>query len=137
VRLIGRIGKLKYLKGKTLFMQNAKLANKHRFVQSGANLFQRMGTSGLSLGATDFLISGGERKLDPLFFKRTKEEGKTGRELAAARLSNKIKFGKEGFMIGAGFPLIGPIFGGAVRTLACIKWWNKKFKGPYIFTFNC
>ena len=43
-KIIGNIGKLKYLKGKTLFMQNAKLANKHRFVQSGANLFQRMGT---------------------------------------------------------------------------------------------
>ena len=116
-KIIGNIGKLKFFKGKTLFMQNAKLANKHRFVQSGANLAQRMGTGALSLGATDFLISGGERKLDPIFFKRTKEEGKTGKELAAARLSNKIKYGKEGAIIGAGFPLIGPIFGGAVRTL--------------------
>ena len=43
-KIIGNIGKLKHLKGKTLFMQNAKLANKHRFVQSGANLAQRMGT---------------------------------------------------------------------------------------------
>ena len=81
------------------------------------SLAQRMGTRALSLGATDFLISGGERKLDPIFFKRTKEAGKTGRELAAARLSNKIKYGKEGMIIGGGFPLIGPIFGGAVRTL--------------------
>jgi len=116
-KIIGNIGKLKHLKGKTLFMQNAKLASKHRFIQSGASLVQRLGTSGLSLGATDFLISGGERKLDPIFFKRTKEAGKTGKELAAARLSNKIKYGKEGAIIGAGFPLIGPIFGGAVRTL--------------------
>ena len=116
-KIIGNIGKLKYLKGKTLFMQNAKLANKHRFIQSGANLAQRMGTGALSLGATDFLISSGERKLNPIFFQRTKEEGKTGKELAAARLSNKIKFGAEGAIIGAGFPLIGPIFGGAVKTL--------------------
>jgi hypothetical protein len=116
-KIIGNIGKLKHLKGKTLFMQNAKLANKHRFIQSGASLAQRMGTGALSLGATDFLISGGERKLDPIFYQRTNEEGKTGRELAAARLSNKIKFGKEGFMIGAGFPLIGPVAGGLVRTL--------------------
>jgi len=108
---------VKWFKGRTLFMNNAKLANKHRFIQSGASLAQRMGTGALSLGATDFLISGGERKLDPMFFKRTKEEGKTGRELAAARLSNKIKYGKEGFMIGLGFPLIGVAFGGAVRTL--------------------
>ena len=116
-KIIGNIGKLKYLKGKTLFMQNAKLANKHRFIQSGASLAQRLGTSGLSLGATDFLISGGERKLDPLFFKRTKEEGKTGKELAAARLSNKIKYGKEGLILGAGFPLIGPALGLGVKTL--------------------
>ena len=58
-KIIGNIGKLKYLKGRTLFMQNAKLANKHRFIQSGASLAQRMGTGALSLGATDFLISGG------------------------------------------------------------------------------
>jgi len=117
-KIIGNIpNAIKFLKGRTLFMQNAKLANKHRLIQYGAGLAQRMGTGALSLGATDFLISGGERKLDPIFFERTKEEGKTGRELAAARLSNKIKFGKEGAMIGAGFPLIGPIFGGAVRTL--------------------
>jgi hypothetical protein len=116
-KIIGNIGKLKYLKGKTLFMQNAKLANKHRFVQSGTSLAQRLGTSGLSLGATDFLISGGERKLDPLFFKRTKEEGKTGKELAAARLANKIKYGKEGAILGLGFPLIGPVLGLGVKTL--------------------
>ncbi len=116
-KIIGRIGKLKYLKGKTLFMQNAKLANKHRFIQSGASLAQRLGTSGLSLGATDFLISGGERKLDPLFYARTKEEGKTGKELAAARLSNKIKYGKEGAILGLGFPLIGPALGLGVKTL--------------------
>ena len=108
---------VKWFKGRTLFMKNAKLANKHRHIQSGANLAQRMGTGALSLGATDFLVSGGERKLDPIFFKRTKEEGKTGKELAAARLSNKIKYGKEGMIIGAGFPLIGVAFSGAVKTL--------------------
>ena len=108
---------IKWFKNRTLFMNNAKLANRHRFIQSGASLAQRLGTSGLSLGATDFLISGGERKLDPLFFERTKEEGKTGKELAAARLANKIKYGKEGLIIGAGFPLIGPVLGLGVKTL--------------------
>jgi len=116
-KLIRGIGKLKYFRGKTFFMQNAKLADKHRLIRSGANLAQRMGTGALSLGATDFLISGGERKLDPIFFQRTKEEGKTGKELAAARLSNKIKYGKEGAMIGAGFPLIGTAFGLGVKAL--------------------
>jgi fructose 1,6-bisphosphatase len=98
-------------------MRNANLVNKNRFIQYGANIAQRSGTGALSLGATDFLISGKERKLDPIFFARTKEEGKTGKELAAARLANKIKFAKEGALIGAGFPLIGAVAGGAVRTL--------------------
>ena len=108
---------IKWFKGRTLFMNNAKLANKHRLIQSGASLAQRMGTGALSLGATDFLISGGERRLDPIFYERTKEEGKTGKELAAARLANKIKFGKEGALIGLGFPLIGAGLGLGVRGI--------------------
>ncbi len=75
-------------------MRNSKLVNKNRFIQSGANIAQRMGTGALSLGATDFIFSGKER-LDPIFLERTNEEGKTGRELAAARFANKIKFGKK------------------------------------------
>ena len=108
---------IKWFKGRTLFMNNAKLANRHRLIQSGASLAQRMGTGALSLGATDFVTSGGERKLDPIFFKRTKEEGKTGKELAAARLANKIKYGKEGALIGLGFPLIGAGLGLGVRGI--------------------
>ena len=108
---------IKWFRGRTLFMNNAKLANRHRLIQSGAGLAQRMGTGALSLGATDFVISGGERKLDPMFFKRTKEEGKTGKELAAARLANKIKYGKEGTLIGLGFPLIGAGLGLGVRGI--------------------
>jgi hypothetical protein len=116
-KLIRGIGKLKPFVGRTAGMRNANLLNKNRFIQYGANIAQRSGTGALSLGATDFLISGKERKLDPIFFARTNEEGKTGKELAAARLANKIKFAKEGALIGAGFPLIGAVAGGAVRTL--------------------
>jgi hypothetical protein len=108
---------IKWLKGRTFFMNNAKLANRHRLIQSGASLAQRMGTGALSLGATDFIISGGERRLDPIFYERTKEEGKTGKELAAARLANKIKYGKEGALIGLGFPLIGAGLGLGVRGI--------------------
>ena len=116
--IIGNIPRaIKWFKGRTFFQNNVKLANKHRLIQYGSGLAQRMGTSALSLGATDFLISGGERKIDPIFFERTNEKGKTGKELAAARLANKIKFGKEGLMIGGGFPLIGPMLGLGVRTL--------------------
>ena len=115
-KLIANIGKLKPFVGKTLGMRNSKLVNKNRFIQSGANIAQRMGTGALSLGATDFIASGKER-LDPIFLEKTEEEGKTGRELAAARFANKIKFGAEGALIGAGFPLLGVAAGGAVRGI--------------------
>jgi len=35
------------------------------------------------------------------------EEGLSGRELATARLVNKLKFGQEGAIIGGGIPLVG------------------------------
>ena len=53
-KIIGNIGKLKYLKNKTLFMQNAKLANKHRLIKATAGLAQRMGTGALSLEQQTF-----------------------------------------------------------------------------------
>ena len=115
-KIIGNIGKLKPFVGRTIGMRNAKLVNKNRFIQSGANLAQRMGTGALSLGATDLIFSGKER-IDPIFLERTSEEGKTGRELAAARFANKIKFGKEGALVGGLFPLIGTAAGGAVRGI--------------------
>jgi hypothetical protein len=115
-KLIRNIGKLKPFVGKTMGMKNSKLVNKNRFIQSGANIAQRMGTGALALGATDFIASGKER-LDPMFLEKTNEEGKSGRELAAARFANKIKFGTEGALIGAGFPLIGVAGMGAVKGI--------------------
>ena len=75
-----------------------------------------MGTGALALGATDFIASGKER-MDPMFLERTNEEGKSGRELAAARFANKIKFGAEGALIGGLFPLLGVAAGGAVKGI--------------------
>jgi hypothetical protein len=60
--IIGNIGKLRPFVGRTAGMRNANLVNKSRFIQAGAGLAQRMGTSGLALGASDFIGSGGERK---------------------------------------------------------------------------
>ena len=115
-KLIRNIGKLKPFVGRTMGMRNSKLINKNRFIQSGANIAQRMGTGALALGATDFIASGKER-LDPMFLEKTNEEGKSGRELAAARFANKIKFGKEGALIGGLFPLIGVAGMGAVKGI--------------------
>ena len=124
--IIGNIPKLRPLLNKlpgfkgvadATIKAGSKIKNTNRYIKGGANIAQKMGTSGLALGASDILGSGGERKLDPMFFKRTNEEGKTGRELAAARFANKIKFGKEGALIGGLFPLIGPALGGFAKLV--------------------
>ena len=115
-KIIGNIGKLKPFVGRTFGMRNANLVNKNRFIQKGANLAQKSGTGALSLAATDFVFSGRER-IDPIFFERTDEEGKTGKELAAARFANKVKFGKEGALVGGLFPLIGSALGLGVRGI--------------------
>ncbi len=120
-KIIGNIGKLKPFINKIPGMNKigdatTKLINRNRFVQKGANLAQKSGTGALSLAATDFVFSGRER-IDPIFFERTNEEGKKGKELAAARFANKVKFGKEGALVGGLFPLIGSALGLGVRGI--------------------
>ena len=57
------------------------------------------------VGATDFLVS--EPGRQSLFFEPEATEGLTGRKRAAAEFRNKIKYGAEGTLIGAGFPIVG------------------------------
>ena len=57
------------------------------------------------VGATDLLVS--EPGRESLFFKPESTEGLTGKERAAASFRNKIKYGKEGLVIGGGFPIVG------------------------------
>jgi hypothetical protein len=57
------------------------------------------------VGVTDFLASEPDRP--SFFFEPEKTEGLTGRERAGAEFRNKIKYGFEGTIVGAGFPLIG------------------------------
>ena len=42
-----------------------------------------------------------------IFTKKAKEDGLEGKDLATARLINKLKFGQEGIIIGGGIPLVG------------------------------
>jgi len=57
------------------------------------------------VGATDFLVS--EPGRESLFFEPEETKGLTGRKRAAAEFRNKIKYGAEGTLIGAGFPMVG------------------------------
>ena len=57
------------------------------------------------VGATDLLVSEPGRK--SLFFEPESTEGLTGKKRAAVSFRNKIKYAKEGAIIGGGFPLVG------------------------------
>ena len=65
----------------------------------------RMAEGATIVGATDFLASEPGRK--SLYFEPEDTKGLKGKELAAAKFRNKIKYGQEGILVGGGFPLIG------------------------------
>ena len=56
-------------------------------------------------GAADFIVGNpGDRDL---FIEKESEEGLEGRDLAAARLRNKVRFGIEGSVLGGGVNIVG------------------------------
>ena len=57
------------------------------------------------IGSTDFLVS--EPGRESFYFEPEDTKGLKGKEKAAARFRNKIKYGQEGLIIGGGFPLVG------------------------------
>ena len=102
-KMLANIGKLKNIK-----KLDTNLIKKFGAVKYGAPTLQfskKIGTGALSLGAADMLAMDSER--ETFAIEKTSEEGKTGRDLAIARLSNKIKFGAEGSVIGGGIPIVG------------------------------
>jgi len=73
------------------------------------NLAKRVGYMATAFGATDFITAGARQKTgeEPLFMDQESEEGLDGRDRALARFRNKLRFGAEGTIIGAGFPILG------------------------------
>ena len=57
------------------------------------------------VGATDFIASEPERP--SIFFEPESTEGLTGKKKAAAIFRNKIKYAREGAIVGGGFPILG------------------------------
>ena len=96
-------------------IQNASALNKlgatarpflaYKYGETGVKIAKYSGQGALALGAADLIASDPGR--ETLIFDKINEEGKTGRDLAIARLSNKIRFGAEGALIGAAIPLAG------------------------------
>jgi len=102
-KLLSNVGNLKKLKNFDKFLD--KKFGKVYSKTLGTQVAKRAGTGALALGAADMVAMDSER--ETLFIDKVPEEGKTGKDLAAARLINKIKFGMEGATIGGGFPLVG------------------------------
>ena len=70
-----------------------------------ANIAKRAGYMATAFGATDFIVANPNR--ENLVLEKENEEGLEGRDLALARLRNRIRFGTEGAIVGAGFALMG------------------------------
>ena len=83
-----------------------------------ANIAKRAGYMATAFGATDFIVANPER--ENLVLEKENEEGLSGRDLAFARLRNRIRFGAEGATIGAGFALMG-------RPLAKVATFGAKY----------
>ena len=75
----------------------------------GTDIAKRVGYMATAFGATDFITSGARQinEEGPLVLEKESEEGLEGRDLALARFRNKLRFGAEGTIIGAGFPILG------------------------------
>ena len=109
LKLVNQIPKLGNIrKSYTAFRKTlSNIENKflRRSAKLGTSIARRSGQGGLALGATDALVAEPDRPT--LFYQPVSEEGKTGRDLAAARFINKVKFGQEGATFGVGFALAG------------------------------
>ena len=105
----------KLLKGKKAKDANAA-AKATGTTAKGSDIAKRVGYMATAFGATDFITSGARQinEEGPLVLNKESEEGLEGRDLALARFRNKLKFGAEGTIIGAGFPILGKPLGKAL-----------------------
>ncbi len=96
-KIVNRIPKVAKIKSSIKKMKGIK--------KPVSDIATRMVEGATVVGATDFIASEPDRP--SIFFEPESTEGLTGRKKAAAIFRNKIKYGKEGAMIGGGFPLVG------------------------------
>ena len=98
----------KILKGKKAKDANAA-AKATGTTAKGSDIAKRVGYMATAFGATDFITSGARQinEEGPLVLEKESEDGLEGRDLALARFRNKLRFGAEGTIIGAGFPILG------------------------------
>jgi hypothetical protein len=99
VKVLNRANKL--FKGK----KAAQAAVATGAAANTVNIAKRAGYMAAAFGATDFIVANPDR--ENLVLEKENEEGLSGRDLALARFRNRIRFGAEGTVVGAGFGLLG------------------------------
>ena len=108
-KLIGNANKIKKVKNLKQYVDKTlgKIkGQKTKALAAGAtSIATRAGQSGLALSAADIIASDSDRQIT--FVDKVDEEGLEGRDLAVARLANKIKYGQEGALVGGAIPLLG------------------------------
>ena len=83
----------------------AKNASKAVVGSTITNIASKSGSMASTFAITDFLAS--EPGRGNIVLKEEDTEGLSGRDLAAARFKNRLRFGAEGAAIGGGFSLLG------------------------------
>ena len=84
------------------------LSKQNAIIKAGgkvSNIFLKAGTSGAAFSAIDFISTAPDIRTNTWGQEDTR--GLEGKDLAKANFNNRLRFGREGFLIGAGFPLVG------------------------------
>ena len=108
-KLIGNANKIKKVKNLKQYLDKTigKIKGKKTkaFAAGATSIATRAGQSALALSIADAVASDSDREIT--FVDKVDEEGLEGRDLAVARLANKIKYGQEGALVGGAIPLLG------------------------------
>ena len=88
-----------------IFQRSRKLATTGTKLQKASQIAKRAGYMSAALAATDFVASTPDK--ETFFVKEEKTDDLQGRDLALAKLRNRIRFGAEGALLGGGFSLMG------------------------------
>jgi hypothetical protein len=86
-------------------VRKAKAASAAAIGTTATNIASKSGYMATAFGITDFLAT--EPGRGNIVLKEEDTEGLSGRDLAAAKFKNRLRFGAEGATIGAGFSLLG------------------------------
>ncbi len=109
LKIVNNLGKINSVGKENKKLRSSLRAIENKFLRRSAkfatSIAKYSGQAGLSLGITDAVVK--DSREDTYKIKKVSEEGKSGSDLAVARLLNKIRFGAEGTVIGAGFGVAG------------------------------